>query len=154
VRNHSLVTPDLDPCAATRPTPVLTTQLKPLILLGDETLDRDHRGILERIQAVIDSDNVALPTLLRTLLVHIEQHFDRENELMGKYRYRGLRDHKAEHDLLLREFQRCVERVDDGSPGVGRMFVVERLVPWFEVHVPSMDCVLVLHVQKQLETLR
>jgi hemerythrin-like metal-binding protein len=133
---------------------MLTTQLKPLFLLGDETIDRDHRGILERIQAVIDSDNVALPTLLRTLLVHTEQHFDRENELMAKCRYRGLRDHKAEHALLLREFHRCVDRMNEGSLGVGRMFVVERLVPWFEVHVPSMDCALVLHIQKQLETLR
>jgi len=130
---------------------MLTTQLKPLFLLGDETIDRDHRGVLEGIQAVIDSDNVALPTVLRTLLVHTEQHFDRENELMAKYRYRGLRDHKAEHALLLREFYRCVERVDGGFLSFGRTFVVERLVPWFEVHVPSMDCALMLHVQKQLE---
>jgi hemerythrin-like metal-binding protein len=138
----------------TLPGPILTTQLKPLFLLGDEIIDRDHRGLLAQFQAVIDSDNVAFPTLLRTLLVHIEQHFEREHELMAKYRYRGLRDHKAEHNLVLREFHRCIERVDCGLLPFGRTFVSERLVPWFELHVPSMDYTLSLHIQKQLATQR
>jgi len=133
-------------------TPSLSEPLKPLFLLGDELIDRDHRGLLTEFQAIIDSDNVAFPTMLRALLVHIEQHFEREQELMAHYGYRGLRDHKAEHNLVLREFQRCLQRVDRGLLHVGREFVNERLVPWFELHVSSADLFFVLHIQKQLAT--
>lgn len=149
-----IVAPELETAQAKQPTSMLPTQPKPLFLLGDETIDRDHSAITEQIQAVIDSDNVALPTSLRTLLAHIEQHFERETALMEKYRYRGMRDHKAEHTLLLREFHRCLERVDGGFPELARTFMVERLTPWFEVHISSMDFVLVLHLQKQAGTLR
>lgn len=149
MRKRRLVTLELDPGATTLPPPMRTTQPKPLFLLGDVTLDDDHRGLFEQIQAVLDSDNVALPTALRTLLALTEQHFDRENQLMAEHKYRGLRDHKAEHDLLLREFHRHMQRVDAGLVALGCTFVLERLVPWLEVHVPSMDCALVLHMQKQ-----
>jgi len=126
--------------------------LNPLFLLGDETVDRDRLGFLAQVQAVIDSDDVAFPTALRALLAYTEQHFDREQALMAEYAYCGLRDHKAEHTSILREFYRCLERVDGGQLQFGRAFVSERLVPWFEQHVPSMDCVFVLHIQKHLES--
>jgi hemerythrin-like metal-binding protein len=140
--------------AAARPAAKPTTPLKPLFLLGDEIIDRDHRGLHAQFQAVIDSDNVAFPTALRTLLMHTEQHFEREHELMAKYRYIGLRDHRTGHRLILREFQRCLERVDSGQLEFARTFVSERLVPWFELHVSSMDFVFVLYIQKQLATQR
>jgi len=148
------VTPDLDPAATTRSAPAPTTPPNPLLLLGEDDLDGDHQRLLVQARAVIESDNVALPTCFRTLRVHTEQHFDREHELMAKYGYRGMRDHKAEHARLLREFDRFVEHVDRGCIEFGRTFVLERLLPWLEVHVSSMDCALVLHVQKKLEAVR
>jgi hemerythrin len=130
---------------------MLTEPLKPLFLLGDEMIDRDHRGLVAQFRAVIDGDDLAFPLLLRSLFTHTEQHFDRENELMAKHRYRGLRDHKQEHTRVLREFQRGIERVERGQLTFGRTFVREQLLPWFEQHVSSMDYVLVMHLQKQLE---
>jgi len=149
VRNRSFVPYDLDHSAATQPTPTLTTPPLRLPLLGDETIDRDHQLLVAQFQGIIDSDNVAFPTVLRTLLVHVEQHFDREHELMLKYKYRGLRNHKAEHTCVLRAFYRCMERVDAGNVLAGRKFVSEQLIPWFEQHVPSMDYTFVLHIQQQ-----
>lgn len=131
-------------------TPTLITPPKSLLLLGDETIDRDHMGFLAHVQAAIDSDNVGFPTMLRALHTYTEQHFEREQELMAAHGYRGLRDHKGEHTGILREFARCVERVAGGQLEAGRVFVSERLVPWFELHVPSMDLAFVLHIQKQL----
>lgn len=131
--------------------PILTPPLKPLLLLGEATIDGDHRGFLDQVQVILDSDNVAFPTLFRTLLGHTAEHFERENALMTQSEYPGLREHKGEHTRVLGEFHQFSARVDRGFLQFGRMFVAERLVPWFELHVPSMDCALVLHIQKVQE---
>jgi hemerythrin len=126
---------------------MLTIPLKPLLLLGDDAIDRDHQTFLEMVQAMTDSDNVAFPTLFRKLLEHTEEHFNRENELMVRCGVPTLPEHKSEHTRVLGEFHQFMARVDRGFIQFGRMFVIERLVPWFEVHVPSMDVALVLHLK-------
>lgn len=125
---------------------MLITPRKPLVLLGHALLDHDHSAFLEAVSKLIEADNVAFPTLFRELLVQTEQHFERENTLMVEHAVPSLREHRAEHVRVLGEFHQFMARVERGFLQFGRMFVVERLVPWFEQHVPTLDSALAAHL--------
>jgi len=127
---------------------MLITPRKPLVILGHPLIDGDHSAFLEAVSGIIESDNVAFPTLFRALFAQTEQHFERENALMLEHAFPSLREHKAEHVRVLGEFHQFMARVDRGFLQFGRLFVVERLVPWFELHVPTMDSALTAHLEK------
>jgi hemerythrin-like metal-binding protein len=127
---------------------MLITPRKPLVVLGHALIDGDHGAFLEAVSELIDSDNVGFPTLFRGLLAHTAQHFEREDALMVEHAFPALREHRAEHARVLGEFHQFMARIDRGFLQFGRLFVVERLVPWFELHVPTMDSALVAHLEK------
>ncbi|MEY4578943.1 MAG: hypothetical protein RL701_3646 [Pseudomonadota bacterium] len=127
---------------------MLITPLKPLLLLEHAVLDGDHRVFLEAVERIVASDSATFPAQFRQMLEHTEAHFARENELMDKYAFPSVREHKGEHLRVQGEFQQFMKRVDRGFIQFGRMFVLERLVPWFELHLPTMDSALVAHIHK------
>jgi hemerythrin-like metal-binding protein len=127
---------------------MLITPLKPLLLLEHAVLDGDHRVFREAVELIVASEAAAFPAQFRQLLEHTEAHFERENALMDKYAFPSLREHKSEHLRVQGEFHQFMKRVDRGFIQFGRMFVLERLVPWFELHLPTMDSALAAHVKK------
>jgi hemerythrin-like metal-binding protein len=120
---------------------------KPLQLLGHDVIDRDHRAFADLVSTIQASDNVAFPTLFRELIAHTREHFEREDALMVQYACPSLREHRSEHERVLGELQQFLARVDRGFVSFGRAFVLERLVPWFELHILSMDSALVVHLR-------
>lgn len=117
-------------------------ELKPLVLLGCSVIDSDHQAFLELITAMRASDNVAFPTLFRSMHAHIAEHFEREDALMTEYASATAREHRAEHERVLGECRQFAQRVERGFVDFGRAFVMERLMPWFDVHITTMDSAL------------
>jgi hemerythrin len=124
-----------------------TASPKPLVLLGHDAIDRDHLAFSDLVSAIQTSDNVAFPTLFRSLLAHTQEHFEREQALMVESACPTLREHQAEHARVLGECQQFLARVERGFIAFGRAFVIERLLPWFELHITSMDSALVVHLR-------
>lgn len=121
---------------------------QPLILLGHDVIDRDHGAFAALVAKLQCCSAVDFPTLFGELLEHTDEHFARENALMTESAFPALREHKGEHERVLGEFRQFKERVDRGFLPFGRSFVIERLVPWFALHITTMDSALVAHIQK------
>jgi len=119
-----------------------------LLTLGCDEIDRDHRAFLELIAALRRAGDVDFPTMFRRLQEHTEQHFAREEQLMQTCAFPALREHKSEHVRVLGELHQFGQRAARGLLPFARAFVAERLVPWFELHIQTMDAALVVHMQR------
>jgi len=120
-----------------------------LLQLDFEVIDKDHGSFVGLVQRLQKADNVEFATLYQQLLEHTEQHFDLENSLMEQYQYPGMTEHRGEHNRVLGEIREFKKRVDRGLTPFARAFVKDRLVPWFNLHVPNMDSALTTHIKQQ-----
>ena len=125
------------------------SSISPVVSLGYEAIDHDHQDFVTLIEQLTQADNVAFPTLFSELLAHIEQHFARENALMESSAYPARGEHQGDHVRVLGEFNQFKLRVDKGLVAFGRSFLRDRVVPWFKLHVATMDSALVAHLHSQ-----
>ena len=121
----------------------------PLTLLNYDEIDSDHLEFLELVTQLMASPDTEFPTLFNRLLEHTEEHFDRENKLMDSYQYPAIGEHRGEHHRVLGEYRQFKTRVDRGLVPFGRAFIKDRLLPWFELHITTMDSALVVHIKKK-----
>lgn len=121
----------------------------PVVSLGYEPVDHDHHNFVALIEALNQADNVAFPTLFSRLLAHTEQHFELENQLMQSSGFPAHGEHRSEHQRVLGEFNQFKLRVDKGLVAFGRSFLRDRVVPWFKLHVVTMDSALIAHLHSQ-----
>ncbi len=128
----------------------MTSNLKtPVVSVGYEPIDLDHVEFSSLIEQLERVDNVGFPTLFDQLLAHTEQHFAQENELMENSQFPALQEHKGEHVRVIGEFRQFKLRVDKGLVAFGRSFLRDRVVPWFKLHITTMDSALVSHLHGQ-----
>jgi hemerythrin-like metal-binding protein len=120
---------------------------KPMILVGYEDIDQDHREFEELVEKLSAADNVSFATVFDELLEHTRQHFERENELMVSSQYPAVGEHRGEHNRVLGEFEQFRKRVQRGLIPFGRAFVQDRLQPWFQLHITTMDAALAAHLR-------
>lgn len=125
----------------------VAAEKKPLVLLGYEDIDHDHQEFTVLIEKALEADNVAFPTIFDELLDHTRQHFERENNLMETSNYAAIGEHRGEHTRVLGEFEQFRKRVQRGLIPFGRAFIQDRLIPWFELHITTMDAALVVHLR-------
>lgn len=118
-----------------------------LIALNYDAIDEDHQAFAELVNKIKTSDNVQFATLYQQLLEHTEQHFDHENQLMERYQYPAMAEHRGEHNRVLSEIKDFKKRVDRGLMPFAKAFVMERLIPWFNLHLPTMDSALIAHIK-------
>jgi hemerythrin len=120
-----------------------------VLTVGYELIDNDHDEFISLLNKLDSARNTDFPSLFQQLYEHIEQHFERENQLMKQLAYPGEIEHKGEHQRVLGEFRQFKTRVDKGLIVFGRSFVRERLPQWFGPHVTTMDSALAAHINKQ-----
>ncbi|MCG8317363.1 MAG: hemerythrin family protein [Pseudomonadales bacterium] len=128
--------------------PSMNTQAKyQLTSLNYDVIDSDHLAFLELVTQLIASSDAEFPRLFALLLEHTEEHFERENNLMDTYQYPAIGEHRGEHHRVLGEYRQFKTRVDRGLIPFGRAFIKDRLLPWFELHITTMDSALVAHIK-------
>lgn len=118
-----------------------------LISLNFAPIDEEHQTFVDLINKMNTSDNVLFATLYQQLLEHTEQHFEHENQLMEQYQFPAMTEHRGEHNRVLGEIKDFKKRVDRGLTPFAKAFVIERLVPWFNLHLPTMDSALIAHIK-------
>lgn len=69
---------------------------------------------------------------------------------MDTYGFSALLEHKGEHRRVLGELLQFEQRAKRGLVPFARAFVNERLLPWFELHLVTMDSALAAHLRTQL----
>ena len=75
-------------------------------LIGDETIDRDHRYLFELLNEFHyahsqSGDRAQISRVLSRLIGYAEEHFQREELIMSSAGYPGLPEHHAAHEQLV-----------------------------------------------------
>jgi hemerythrin-like metal-binding protein len=121
------------------------------ITLGNAVIDEDHLAFINLLQQLAAAGNAEFPALFQELYAHTEQHFAREQELMQQSAFPAQSEHSGEHQRVLNEFKQFKTRIDKGLISFGRAFAKDRLPQWFELHIATMDSVLVTHLKARTE---
>jgi hemerythrin len=116
---------------------------KPEYSVGIESVDSEHREMIELINAVYDAiEDKKNPESIEHFLgeVHatISAHFALEERVMRNANYDEFEAHKEDHEELLDEIRDLMDRFFD-APEQGLQLLQENLSDWFAGHFSTFD---------------
>ncbi len=120
-----------------------------LYLLGLDIMDDTHREFVNLVNAASAASDAEFPALFNELVVHTQQHFEREEQLMKDSGFPAYGEHRDDHQRVLGEMNQFKKRVDKGMPAFGRNYVRERMPEWFKLHAATMDSALAVHLNNR-----
>lgn len=109
--------------------------------IGIQSIDEDHRQLVEAFNAMMAAPGPALILLCRRAIELCANHFAREEAMMVRVGYDAYAPHRAEHQRLLAELKAVLAQVEAGD--LQRIYFEEILPRWFTNHRNSMDYVAV-----------
>lgn len=122
------------------------------LTLGDETIDRQHKGLVELINQLdshlgsLDRETQVMRSL-NAMYLYAKEHFWDEEAFMDRVGYPD----KAHHAVLHREFVQKTHDLTDcclfKDPPYSEL--LDFLVGWFKNHVASEDAKLVAFARGQ-----
>ncbi len=115
----------------------------PKYRLGIKVVDDQHRSIVDLINRLHDSLKAGdakrdMDEILRRMRDYALLHFAMEEKYMEELGYRGLEEHRAEHDIFRRkipEFERSFHR---GDLTVA-LEIMRLLMDWLLRHIQAVD---------------
>ena len=120
-----------------------------LLKLDHAEIDDDHEAFIRLLTDIEQLTDADFKLRFEQILEHLKSHFERENELMSRYGFPAIDEHRGEHHRVLGECRQFQQRLDRGLVPFVRAFVTERMVPWFELHVPTMDSALTTFLRQK-----
>jgi hemerythrin len=114
--------------------------------LNYPALDSDHAEFAAILHHLDQASGPRFVELWKELVTHTEKHFERENQLMGETKFPGRADHEDEHRRVVGQLRQFSTRVERGQLTFARAFAKETLPGWLQLHVPTMDALLVAHL--------
>ena len=112
--------------------------------VGIRLIDIDHRNLFEIINTlhagiVRGLSGKALNIALAGLIRYVDEHFEREENLMREYQYPDFERHRDAHREMIRAVYaiRKIQTSDPASIDLGRL--MEFLGDWLKQHVLSAD---------------
>jgi hemerythrin len=108
-----------------------------------EVIDQQHQkliGLLNDLHEAMKQkrDAALIGQTINELVVYTVYHFRTEEELLAKYEYPGLNNHKAEHAYFTKEIYSLQERYSKGST-VFTTEILSFLKDWVNDHILGID---------------
>ncbi len=119
-----------------------------ILTLSYPELDEDHQHFADMLNQLENCDAPSFVSLFAQLLEHVETHFEKENQLMDKFNFPAIAEHKGEHQRVIGEIKQFKKRVDKGQLSMAKALIKERLPQWFSLHLATMDSALVAHIKR------
>lgn len=115
--------------------------------VGVETIDRDHRLLIDLINQLHEAQDTAqahdmVGSVLNVLLEYTERHFAAEERLMERGGYPHLDQHRAEHSRLAGRVREMKQLYDGGEYGVVGSEMLRFFTQWLANHIVSVDTLL------------
>jgi hemerythrin len=112
--------------------------------VGIEAFDNDHIAFASIINHIDEagrfkSDEVVISSLLRALMNLVDGHFRREEELMARYRYPELDEHKKLHRVLRGRLKALYGEYRHSSKPEISDKAIKLLCHWFDEHILQTD---------------
>jgi len=118
-------------------------QWKPEYSVGVESMDDEHREMIDLINATYDKlasnpDADQIEQCLGDIFSTISMHFALEENMMRKSNYAGYQAHKDDHEELLDQIRDLMDDFDaDSSAGAAKL--EQGLSDWFAGHFSTFD---------------
>lgn len=112
---------------------------------GMELIDEQHRELFKRFDDLLEAcakrqGREKLGDLLTFLEEYVRLHFQAEEELMDRYGYPGIEEHRAMHEWFQRRQQQIMEDFRNGGATAALLAKTNKvLLAWFINHVKQVD---------------
>ncbi|WP_072679557.1 bacteriohemerythrin [Arcobacter sp. LA11] len=109
-------------------------------ILDIDVMDKHHKDFIEIFINLDFKNDETLMKDINSIILQTITHFSDEEELMEKYLYPRVTEHKEEHDKILYELKYFYNKANNPfGKKLLKSFCKERLPQWFEDHIISMD---------------
>jgi hemerythrin len=124
--------------------------------VGIRIIDNDHKdlfGMVNALHVALEGGAPAknIDSLLAALSRYVEEHFEREEELMAAYNYPGLSAHKAKHKELALDVHALRKAHISHPHRVDRDKFLEYLKNWLSNHILRSDMDYVPYLRDQAD---
>lgn len=110
-------------------------------------IDQQHKRLFEladEIYSIISINDGydhfdEIMRAINALKEYTVYHFSYEEEVMAKYEYNALQDHKIEHDMFIMKINSVKEEEIDQKQKEFLMDLLEFIVNWIENHILKTD---------------
>ncbi len=116
--------------------------------VGIAEMDSTHDEFLVLYAQAREADRTSFAARLKSLHDHTRTHFAFEEKLMSESGFPATSEHTSEHQRLLGELARFLERAEAGSQMMARAWLQQQVPEWFRSHLLSMDSALAAHLKK------
>ncbi len=125
---------------------------KPNLSLGDAAIDSDHKRMIDlsnrlHFMTLAGDDTEAVSEVLAELLTYVRVHFAREEAMMRRCRYPGLRDHQRCHREFASRLRSFVADFEADPELFDMSAFYDFVAEWMLVHVLDEDMKLVPFLQ-------
>lgn len=115
---------------------------KPEYSVGIVIIDEQHKKLFEHINNFYSNINNPYKenyvTLFRSLTNYTIHHFSTEERLMNQYNYKGLPDHKTEHEIFIKKITLFNQRLNEGKLLLS-VEITNYLKEWIINHICHTD---------------
>jgi hemerythrin-like metal-binding protein len=130
-------------------------QWNPSFEIGLQVVDKEHEGLLVRLNALIEllAANAPpadwLPELDR-LITEVADHFAHEEQIMDNIAYPGYMAHRQQHQYLLQEVAQFRDKIAAESALEDTLSTVRFLKFWVLKHMVQEDSKIGQHIKRGL----
>ena len=103
--------------------------------VGVSVIDEQHKPIIDLLNELHKSiESIDIKSVAKRSLEYTKTHFAFEEELMSRYKYDLLTEHKGQHDRFINMILAFINNIESNSAKVNARMV---LVRWFIDHITS-----------------
>ena len=120
----------------------MTVEWDGSLSVGIETIDEDHKKLIEIINSVGGDDvktRGQLADIINELLDYTRYHFNREEEMMAAKGYTNLSQHKGEHGTFIGKLLELAIMVETEDLKKTREEASTFLLTWLTAHIRKSD---------------
>lgn len=116
--------------------------------VGISEMDSTHDEFLVLHAQARAADKASFARQLKALYDHTRGHFAYEEQLMTESGFPAIAEHTSDHQRLLGELDRFLQRAEAGSQMMARAWLQQQVPDWFRSHLLNMDSALAAHLKK------
>ncbi len=123
------------------------------ITVAIDFMNRDHAEFVQQLTqlniALENESDEKISELMAQLFEHTAEHFSHEEAEMQRINFPPYPMHKSEHDKVINLLESAVSswKAEHSRPLL-KQFIKETVVPWFYLHVETMDSITAQFIQQ------
>lgn len=122
---------------------------------GNDVIDSQHKEIFQRVNRLLTamSDGKGkdeIGKIVTFLTDYVKEHFNAEEGIMNRHRYRGYQEHKDQHNQFIRDFSRLKQEfAAKGATSDLVLQIKKHVCEWLRNHISGTDKAFVIFLAQQ-----